>query len=190
MNDTRAALLHPHQLYGRHQLLGRTSIAPAQAGIYAWYFRKSPSPQIDLEKCWRLADKWLLYVGISPSRASSNANIRKRVRLHMNGNASSSTLRKSLGCLLANQLGTELRRVGSGKQMTFANKESVLSAWLAQNAFVTWVVQPEPWLVEHDIIRSLYLPLNIEGNQAHPFYPVLRAARKDAMNRARRLPVL
>ncbi|MET9440781.1 GIY-YIG nuclease family protein [Streptomyces sp. NPDC006610] len=46
---------------------------------------------------------------------TSTQNLRKRVRYHYRGNAAGSTLRLTLGCLL----GLELRRVGSGKRMTF-----------------------------------------------------------------------
>ncbi|WP_374939609.1 GIY-YIG nuclease family protein [Streptomyces sp. UH6] len=46
---------------------------------------------------------------------TSTQNLRKRVRYHCRGNAAGSTLRLTLGCLP----GLELRRVGSGKRMTF-----------------------------------------------------------------------
>jgi len=44
----------------------------------------------------------------------------------------------TLGCLLSEELDIELRRVGSGKRMTFAEGEGVLSQWMADNAFVCW----------------------------------------------------
>ncbi|MEV6500759.1 GIY-YIG nuclease family protein [Streptomyces prunicolor] len=60
----------------------------------------------------------MLYVGIAPrymANRTSTQNLRKRVRYHYRGNAAGSTLRLTLGSLL----GLELRRVGSGKRMTF-----------------------------------------------------------------------
>ena len=65
-------------------------------------------------------DGWtLLYVGISPKASPSNGapasrqTIQSRIRYHYRGNAEGSTLRLTLGVLLAADLGIELRRVGS-----------------------------------------------------------------------------
>ena len=80
------------------------------------------------------------------------------------GNAEGSTLRKTLGCLLSDELGIQLRRVGSGRRRTFAEGEQGLSAWMADNAFVSWVVREHPWELEDNLIASLDLPLNLEGN--------------------------
>ena len=61
--------------------------------------------------CYRHDDLTLLYTGISPRNTSSSATLRKRINnFHYSGNASSSTLRKTLGCLLAAQLGIKLRQ--------------------------------------------------------------------------------
>jgi hypothetical protein len=49
-------------------------------------------------------------------------------------NAEGSTLRLTLGCLLADELGIELRRVGSGKRFTFSTGEKRLSEWMEANA--------------------------------------------------------
>ena len=50
---------------------------------------------------------------------SSQQTLRQRLRTHYAGNAEGSTLRKTLGCLLAEELGIQLRRVGSGNRKTF-----------------------------------------------------------------------
>jgi hypothetical protein len=49
---------------------------------------------------------------------------------------------------------------------------------MADNAFVTWTVHPEPWHLEDELIQALSLPLNLRGNESHPFYPQLAALRK------------
>ncbi len=108
----------------------------------------------------------------------------------MNGDAEGSTLRLSLGCLLSERLGIQLRRVGSGKRMTFSEGESKLNDWLDQNAFVAWVVHPRPWLLEEELIASISLPLNLDGNGRHPFAEVLAAKRRRAKVVARALPIL
>jgi hypothetical protein len=99
-------------------------------------------------------------------------------------------LRKTLGCLLAGELGIELRRVGSGSRMTFGPGEQALSAWMAENAFVSWVVREAPWELEDDLIAALDLPLNLKGNQGNSFHRVLSEVRARCVARARSLPVL
>ena len=67
----------------------------------------------------------LLYTGIAPKappqngRNPSSQSLWDRIRYHYRGNAEGSTLRLTLGCLLAEELGIHLRRVGSGKRLTF-----------------------------------------------------------------------
>jgi hypothetical protein len=46
----------------------------------------------------------------------------------------------SVPCLLADDPGIRLRRVGTGKRMTFGEGEKTLNEWLRRNAFVAWVV--------------------------------------------------
>jgi len=46
--------------------------------------------------------------------------MRERIPYHYKGNAEGSTLRLTLGCPLSEELDIELRRVGSGKRVTFA----------------------------------------------------------------------
>ena len=105
-----------------------------------------------------------------------------RIRYHYCGNAEGSTLRLTLGCLLAKELGVHLRRVGSGKRLTFHTGESKLSAWMAANAFVVWFVTQDPWKLECELIRSVSLPLNLDQNAAHPYHSVL--SRLEGIGRA------
>jgi hypothetical protein len=108
----------------------------------------------------------------------------------MQGNAEGSTLRLTLGCLLSERLGIQLRRVGSGKRMTFGEGEAALSAWMDENAFVCWMVCEQPWKVEQQIISSVNLPLNLDQNRHHPYCSQLSACRAAARERARALPVV
>jgi hypothetical protein len=117
---------------------------------------------------------------------TSTQNLRKRVRYHYRGNAAGSTLRLTLGCLL----GLELRRVGSGKRMTFGKAgEAVLSQWMAENARVCWIEHDEPWVLESVLISQLDLPLNLDQNRHNPFHGHLKELRSHARQRARELAV-
>jgi len=184
-------LIQPSKIANRDEVLARPSIVPNMPGIYAWFFKTTPSSEIDIKKCWEWNKMHLLYVGISPKRPSltgkppSRQNLRKRIRCHMRGTAYGSTLRLSLGCLLSESLGIQLCREGSGTRLTFSSGEELLSRWMSDNAFVAWIPHPEPWIIEEIAIARLYLPLNLDQNSRHPFYPFLSNARKKAKERAR-----
>jgi hypothetical protein len=114
----------PADLFSRADVLARPSPVPAQPGVYGWWFRRWPS-LVAADRCCRHQGLALLYAGISPDRPPGNRrpasrqSLATRVRYHYTGNAEGSTLRKTLGCLLADELGIQLRRVGSGTRMTF-----------------------------------------------------------------------
>jgi hypothetical protein len=118
-------------------------------------------------------------------RPASKQTLRSRIRYHYRGNAAGSTLRLSLGCLLAERLGIQLHRVGSGNRLTFADGEHRLSAWMADNAFVTWVELDRPWSLESQLITLLNTPLNLDQNRKHPFHQQLSGIRGEARALAR-----
>ena len=190
-----ASLLSPPSVWSCTEILSKDCPVPRQPGVYAWFFKKIP-PQVPVDGCRLLDNMTLLYVGISPKEpprigsGPSKQTLRSRLQYHYRGNAEGSTLRLTLGCLLAERLGIQLRRVGSGKRMTFTIRgEEKLSAWMEVNAFVNWVVVDEPWKLEDHLIRTLSLPLNLQDNGKHPFYPVLTEIRRRAKERARQMPI-
>jgi hypothetical protein len=142
-------LLLPQKLWSRDDVLRSPSVVSAAPGVYAWYFKRAPA-NAPTDGWLTIDGKVLLYVGISPKappangRPASRQSLRTRLRYHMRGNAEGSTLRLTLGCLLSEELGLQLRRVGSGNRLTFCDGEKRLSEWLAENAFVAWEVTPEP----------------------------------------------
>ena len=194
-DEEASDFLNPERLYSRQEVLARPSPVPAAGGVYGWWFRRLP-PQVDGGGYRDHDGLTLLYVGISPrrppgnGRAPSRQSMRKRLETHYAGNAEGSTLRKTLGCLLADELGIQLRRVGSGRRRTFVAGEQVLSAWMAENALVSWVVRELPWELEDRLIASVDLPLNLEGNSRNQFHQVLTGARARCVAQAEALPVL
>ncbi len=181
--------------YDRERVLRLPCPVPAKPGLYGWWFRKLPA-ELDVSDCSCRDGLTLLYTGISPKRpptngrAPSKENLQKRIKTHFTGNAEGSTLRKTLGCLLADELGIELRRVGSGKRMTFVAGEQALSKWMGANALVSWVVHDEPWEVEDHLIGTLDLPLNLQGNARNRFHADLTLRRANEVAKARLLPVV
>jgi len=178
----------PAKVWRGLQILSNDSLVPKCSGPYAWYFQDLPAG-IPKAGCLPFNDLTLLYVGIAPKRISSKQTLRDRIKNHLKGNAYGSTLRLSLGCLLGERLGLQLQRVGE-KRMTFVHGEEKLSEWLANNAFVVWMARKEPWEVEAELIRTVSLPLNLEHNEQHSFYPILSARREAAKKKARELPIV
>jgi hypothetical protein len=188
-------LTRPERLWTRREVIAKRCPVPRESGLYGWFFRSGRLP-VPTNGCAAVGDWLFLYLGISPSRPVSPTGkptrytLRHRILFHMKRNAEGSTLRLSLGCLLADRLGIELRRVGSGSRMTFGPGEAALSNWLEENARITWTLHPRPWDVEPALIERLSLPLNLKGNESHPFRAELSAIRRRARERARSLPVM
>jgi hypothetical protein len=153
------------RLWTRHEVLARPSPVPREPGIYAWFFRGLDV--VPSSSCTSCGELRLLYIGISPSAPPTNGkgpstqSLHHRIRYHFTGNAEGSTLRLSLGCLLAEKLDIELRRVGSGKRLTFSSGETRLSEWMEENARVAWQICKEPWELEEQLIHSLGLPTKL-----------------------------
>lgn len=194
VSDIAQSLLAPSSLWSADEALALPCQIPNDSGIYAWYFKDVP-PGVPTDKCHRFNGKTLLYVGIAPratpknGKPASSQRLRHRIRYHYQGNAEGSTLRLTLGCLLATSLEVQLHRVGSGTRLTFADGEAVLSRWMRENAFVTWHAHPQPWLAEKAIIERVCLPLNLDMNRAHPFHPLLSSLRREAKASARQRPI-
>lgn len=189
-----SALLHPEHRWSRDEVLSRPSPVPAKKGVYAWYFREVP-PGVPVAAHLKHSGYPLLYVGIAPDKRlmdgkPSQERLRARIRFHFDGNAEGSTLRLSLGCLLAGRLRLELRRVGSGERRTFDTGEERLSKWMERNAFVAWMEHSQPWTVEKYLIHKLSPPLNLKDNEGNRFYQPLYQLRKDARANADKLEVV
>lgn len=184
--------------FTRDEVFAEPCPVPNAPGAFGWWFRTVPEA-IDVSGCEVRDGLTLLYLGSSPGPPPETGprpvaqDLYKRIRFHFGGtggDAHGSTLRKSLGLLLAKELGLQLRRVGSGKRQTFAGGEAVLTQWMAENALVSWVIRPEPWLFEDTLITLFQTPLNLNDKTRNPFYPELTKIRRDASKRAGKMRVL
>ncbi|MEU0499203.1 GIY-YIG nuclease family protein [Mycobacterium sp. NPDC006124] len=184
------------QRFTREQVFAEPSPVPKAPGAYGWWFRTLPAV-VDATGCEVRDGMTLLHVGISPTPPPASGkrpvsqDLHKRIRYHFGGargNADGSSLRKTLGVLLAGELGLELRRVGAGKQITLAGGEATLNRWMSDNTEVSWVVRPEPWVFEEELTKHLVLPLNLQGDS--DFHQELKRLRRDAMAKANKLRIL
>ena len=179
----------------RESASSRSFQIPPVAGVYFWFFDEIPMG-VPKEGCIKKDDLFLLYVGAAPKKLSPNryqsaeVTIRDHIHDHFNGNAAASSLRLSLGCLLATQLRLELRRVGSATRLTFSDGEKRLSEWMGQHAFVGWIEHPKPWPIVDELIVAQSLPLNFDGNTDHVFWSQLNEMRGSMKSRARALPIV
>jgi hypothetical protein len=195
LHDVASRLLTPSRLFTRAEVLARPSPVPAAPGVYGWYFDQVPD-RVPVDGCQSADGHTLLYVGISPKSPSaeglkpSRQTLRSRVRYHYGGNAYGSTLRLSLGSLLAEELGIQLRLVGSGTRLTFSLGETALSGWMERHAKVCWLETAAPWLLEHELIQKVFLPLNLDQNSYSTFRAELSGIRAEQRKQARSLPVL
>lgn len=179
----------------REVAISRGTPVPKAGGVYAWWFDELPG-DLDATGCIERDGSMLLYVGISPKaplrngRVASSQSLRSRITTHYTGNAAGSTLRLSLGSLLASTLGIELRRFGSGDRLHFGVGERELSRWMHEHARVGWVVDEAPWELESRLFGKLVVPLNLDGNDHCGFHARMREVRSAARVHARALPVL
>lgn len=97
--------------------------------MYAWYFRDIP-PGVLIEGCIVQDGLPLLYGGIAPKASPTNGKPASSGRFGTGfvitcaATLTGQRCGLTLGCSLSKQLGIELRRVGSGKRMTFADGEA------------------------------------------------------------------
>lgn len=170
-------------LRSRQEILTRPCPVPAVHGLYAWYLMELPNAP--LRESQFAAPFRLAYVGIAPGRPGSRATLRSRIRQHLRGNASSSTLRLTLGCLLAGALGLCLVPTGPTRRLTWGpTGEQALSAWLDRHARVAWTACLDPWRVEPDVVKAMEPPLNLHHNSGHSVFAELMNCRRQARLRA------
>lgn len=182
----------PNIFYSRLELQESPKLIPTENGIYFWWIKNLPEI-VPVQDCLKLGEYYLVYSGISldkRGKPNSKSTLRTRIRTHYFGNAEGSTLRRTLGILLAQQSGFPLRRVGSGKRITFTHLcEQWLDHWMEENTRISWILDPEPWVLEENMFKSVSLPLNLKGNE-HVFKNTLSTLRKEAIHQARMLEIV
>lgn len=149
-------------------------LLPASPGAYAWFFDVLPThvPQND----YVTVDGFrLLYVGIAVSES-----LRRRIIGCHLYRANTSTLRRTLGCLLIDVLNLRPLAQPRNKFWWGRDGEARLTDWLQKHARIAHVTDTQPEDIESAAIsrQGPLLPLNIQKNQANPFGRELRARRR------------
>lgn len=195
-------LLKP-TLYSRQEMIYDTCPAPGEFGVYACFFKDIPD-EIPIEGCHQVDGWTLLYLGVSPMKSTDTNfhknNLKKRLRTHLMNDAEGSTLRKSLGVLLAKKTGYSLRLIkpekqvdknqrGKKKRVTLTNSgEQALDRWLDHNIRVTWLVHSTPWDIIPELFSQFTLPLSLDSPNKIPFHAHLSKWRSQAKKKAKSLP--
>lgn len=136
-------------------------LIPDEAGVYIIVLRKkSELPKIELDCIYtNFFDKDVIYVGIS------SKSLRKRdYRQHFNGNAGSSTLRKSLGSLFGHSKIPRSPSRNDGKTKFKQNDEDSISIWMKNNLEFYHLAHPNYKSIETLFIDKLNPPLNLSKN--------------------------
>ena len=134
---------------------------PDEKGVYLILLRKgSKLPKTDVDyTCQKVFENEVVYVGIS------NRSLRKRdFRQHFNGNAGSSTLRKSIGSLFKFKKISRSLNQDDGKTKFNEKDEQFISNWMKSNLEFYYLVCNNTNAIEEYLIEKLNPPLNISKN--------------------------
>lgn len=134
---------------------------PDEKGVYLMLLRKgSKLPKTECDyNCQKVFGKEVVYVGIS------NSSLRKRdFKQHFNGNAGSSTLRKSIGSLFKFKKISRSLNQDDGKTKFNEKDEQFISNWMKSNLEFYYLVCNNTNATEEYLIEKLNPPLNISKN--------------------------
>ena len=123
------------------------------SGVYAWWAAPSvlpdlPGPPNDSDPSRRM-----LYLG----RATS---LRGRILRNHLRRSGSSTLRRTLAGLLVSE---GYRTTWTDRIVLVPEDETRLTAWMHEHLRLTWAEDPEPTIIEAELVRRLHPPLNVHG---------------------------
>ena len=145
------------------------------SGVYAWWAGPSVLPALPGPPNRPVASPRLLYLG----RATS---LRGRILRNHLRRSGSSTLRRTLAGLLVSE---GYRTTWTDRVVLVPEDEKRLTAWMSAHLRLTWAEDPDPAVVEADLVRRLHPPLNVHGvDPAHLQAAVIAA--KDAYNTSSR----
>lgn len=102
----------------------------------------------------------VIYTGLA------GASLRDRdTKKHFRGNAGSSTLRKSIGCLFGYELIPRDKKYEDNKKTKFRKEdEGLLSEWMTRNLLLFYYLNSDLHSLEELLIQKYNPPLNLDKN--------------------------
>ena len=152
------------------------------AGLYSWW--ADDGGRSTLGQPFDVILPALIYAGqtgatSSQARVERSATLRSRIGgNHLNGNAGSSTFRKTLSALLLVPLGLRVE----GKDRLDRPSNDAVSAWMRQHLAVVTVPFDDRGVlieVEEAVLKRLNPPLNLMGMPSTPIRRRLRELRRN-----------
>lgn len=123
----------------------------------------------------------VIYVG----RSSKSLRTRD-YRQHFSGSSGSSTLRKSIGCLLGFQLiPRDVNTPQNGKTKFNEKDENSLTVWMENNLLLFYYANEEYVSVEKELIKTYNPPLNLQGN-----FNKINSEFRKALSSLRTIPII
>jgi len=122
-------------------------------GVYAWWAAPSVLPGLPGPPNATVPSLRLLYLG----RATS---LRGRILRNHLRRSGSSTLRRTLAGLLMSE---GYRTMWTDRVVLVPEDEQRLTAWMHAHLRLTWAEDPEPAIIEAELVRRLHPPLNVHG---------------------------
>lgn len=161
-----------------HLLVSDPARIPRSGGFYGVFF---DSGQLLLERAgyqefdtrWPFSKEGydLLYVG------ATLTDLRHRALQHLVGNSRASTLRMTVGALLARDLALDPVGDGSRTYFDFGDGEQRLSDWLVTHTRLAVHECDDAFGHEKHLLRTVPIPLNITERKKHPFSRYLMTLR-------------
>jgi hypothetical protein len=158
--------------YSWPRKLRRELTLPRQGGVYALFLRKgSTIPIVE-----PLADG-LIYIGLGKSLAK---------RCHFKGRSEGHSPRRSLGAILASELGLEPRMGANGNYRFDPDGERKLDNWMHGNLLMSFAEFEDVSSVEDALIAKYAPPLNLNKctqTEKHRLLKEMRAAMLEVARR-------
>lgn len=165
----------------------KLELLPDSPGLYFWHFQnidelfsEEQKEKLCLDSVMKSNGYFLFYIGIAERQS-----IKQRITdKHLNS-AHVSTLRHSIGVLLANKARLKPSLiVDTGK---FAidkdwGVEKRITEYLKENAKISWIIDENPNRLETLLLdnhKRYSFPLNVNKNRDHPFCEILMNLRKE-----------
>ncbi len=159
-------------------LANNALLIPDEPGAYAVFFDSGTcllerSGYLDFDNVYPPSfDGFdLLYVGATMD------SLRRRAMQHVVGDSRTSSLRMTVGALLAGDLDLDPVGDGSRTYFNFGDGERRLTQWLCAHTRVAVHPCPQPFAIEKWLLREYAVPLNLSERKRHPFSKYLMALR-------------